>query len=129
MRAVKGKNTSLETTVSSAFHHQGWRFRRHVAALPGKPDFVFVRARVVVFVDGDFWHGWQFPRWKDALAPYWRQKIEKNRIRDRKHFRRLRRMGWTVLRIWGHEVERDLEFAVARVGKLLKSGLRRAKPS
>lgn len=61
MRAVKGKNTSLEKKVASALHRQGLRFRRNIASLPGKPDFVFTKAKVVVFVDGDFWHGWRYP--------------------------------------------------------------------
>jgi DNA mismatch endonuclease (patch repair protein) len=120
MQAVKGKNTSLERTLSSAFHRRGWRYRRNYALLPGKPDFVFTKARLVVFVDGDFWHGWLFPRWKHKLSDYWRVKIERNRLRDRRNFRRLRRQGWTVLRLWGHDVEKNLDAAVERVRVLLE---------
>ena len=54
--------------------------------LPGKPDFVFIKARVVVFVDGDFWHGWRYPLWKQKLSDYWQKKIERNRHRDRYNF-------------------------------------------
>ena len=71
MRAVKGSNTSLERAVDAAFRERGWACERHVADLPGKPDFVFVEARLVVFVDGDFWHGWRFPLWCAKLTPYW----------------------------------------------------------
>jgi DNA mismatch endonuclease (patch repair protein) len=120
MQAVKGKNTSLERTLSSAFHRLGWRYRRNYAPLPGKPDFVFTKARVVVFVDGDFWHGWRYPLWKHKLSDYWRAKIERNRARDRRNFQRLRRQGWTVLRLWGHDVEKDLEGSVERVRVLLE---------
>ena len=119
MQAVKGTNTSLERKVSSAFHRLGWRYRRNYKALPGKPDFVFTKARVVVFVDGDFWHGWRYPLWKHKLSDFWRAKIERNRARDRRNFAKLRREGWAVLRLWGHEVEGDLEGCVARVAALL----------
>ncbi len=119
MRAVKGSNTSLERTVDAAFRERGWICLRHVEGLPGKPDFVFPDARLVVFVDGDFWHGWRFPRWCDKLTPYWKQKIGRTRRRDRSHFRRLRRLGWRVLRLWGHQVEADLPAAIRRVAILL----------
>lgn len=119
MQAVKGKKTSLEQRVAAAFFQQGWRYRRNLATLPGKPDFVFTRAKVAVFVDGDFWHGWRFPQWKHKLSEYWRTKIERNRRRDQRNFRRLRRDGWKVIRLWGHDVERNLPDAVARVKALL----------
>ncbi len=120
MQAVKGSNTSLERAVEAAFRERGWVCQRNVADLPGKPDFVFEAARLVVFVDGDFWHGWRFPLWCAKLTPYWKRKIERNRRRDRLTFRRLRRRGWRVLRLWGHQVERDLPTAVRRVAALLR---------
>ena len=126
MQAVKGKNTSLELTLSSAFHRRGWRYRRNYALLPGKPDFVFTKARVVVFVDGDFWHGWRYPQWKHKLSDFWRAKIERNRARDRRNFQRLRRQGWTVLRLWGHDVEKNLDASVERVAALLEAARDRA---
>lgn len=123
MRAVKGKNTSLERTMASALHREGFRFRRNVSTMPGKPDFVFTKAKLVVFVDGDFWHGWRYPLWKHKLSEFWRNKIERTRRRDRNNFRRLRRQGWTVVRIWGHDVDRDLAAAVERVKSLLQTRL------
>ncbi len=121
MQAVKGTDTSLEKVMAEAFRRQGWRFQRNYTFLPGKPDFVFARARLVVFVDGDFWHGWRFPLWEAKLSEYWRKKIARTRRRDRNNFRWLRRHGWNVLRIWGHEVERDLEGAVERVKAAIAS--------
>lgn len=122
MAAVKGKDTSLERTLLTAFKTRRWCLERNVADLPGKPDFVFRKARVAVFVDGDFWHGWRFPAWKAKLAAYWQTKIERNRRRDRKNFQQLRRDGWRVLRVWEHEVERGLADVVERVASLLASG-------
>jgi DNA mismatch endonuclease (patch repair protein) len=75
---------------------------------------------VVVFVDGDYWHGWRFPTWKDKLPPYWKQKIEKNRQRDRRNFRRLRREGWLVIRIWEHELECDPELCINRIEEAVR---------
>lgn len=115
MQAVKGRDTSLEKIVSSALHRRGLRYRRCVTSLPGKPDFVFPNAKVVVFVDGDFWHGWHFPEWKEKLQSYWQKKIERNRCRDRYNFQRLRRAGWIVLRFWSHQVERGLDAVVERI--------------
>ena len=120
MRAVKGTDTSLERVVHAAFAARGWDCGRNVADLPGKPDFVFAAARLVVFVDGDFWHGWRFPLWREKLTEYWKWKIERNRRRDLRHFRRLRRLGWRVLRLWEHQVARDLPGAVRRVAALLR---------
>jgi len=82
MQAIKDRNTSLEKLVALAFCRKGWRYRRNYALLPGKPDFVFTKAKLVVFVDGDFWHGWQFPRWKQKLSEKWQEKIDRNRRRD-----------------------------------------------
>lgn len=123
MQAVKGKDTSLERVVAAAFHAEGWRYKRNVATLPGKPDFVFIRAQVAVFVDGDFWHGWRFPQWKHKLGIYWQEKIERNRRRDQKNFRKLRRSGWRVLRVWEHEVTSNVAAVVDRVRKLLDEGV------
>lgn len=66
-------------------------------------------------VDGDFWHGWKFDQWSEKLAPYWRDKIAGNRARDRRHMARLRREGWTVLRVWEHDVKKHFERCIERI--------------
>jgi DNA mismatch endonuclease (patch repair protein) len=121
MAAVKSSDASLERVVDVAFRNRGWNYRRNANELPGKPDFVFLKARVVVFVDGDFWHGWRFSLWRTKLTSYWKQKIERNRRRDQANFRRLRRLGWRVLRFWGHQVERDLAAVVSRVASFVEA--------
>ena len=60
MSKIRGRDTQLELAVRRELHRRGHRYRVHVAWLPGKPDIVFTRVKLVVFVDGDFWHGWQF---------------------------------------------------------------------
>lgn len=119
MSRVRNKNTDLELMVRTTLHRRGLRFRKHVRSLPGTPDIVFVGARVAVFVDGDFWHGYRFDQWAGTLAPFWRDKIEKNRKRDRRNFARLRRTGWTVVRVWQHDVKRALDGVVARIERVV----------
>ena len=115
MSRIKGKDTGLEVRVRSALHRRGLRFRKHVKDLPGKPDVVFRKARVAVFVDGDFWHGYRFPSWEDKVSDFWKEKINKNRERDAANHRKLRRMEWTVIRLWQHEVEEDFDACIDRI--------------
>lgn len=115
MSRVRSKDTTPELVIRKLAHARGLRFRKHCSWLPGCPDLVFARSRVVVFVDGDYWHGWRFPAWRDNLAAYWKKKIENNRRRDLKNFRHLRRDAWFVIRLWEHDVERDPEHCVDRI--------------
>lgn len=115
MSRIRSKDTVPELTIRRLSHARGLRFRKHIDGLPGRPDLVFASVKVVVFVDGDFWHGWRFATWKEKLGQYWKKKIEGNRRRDRNNFQRLRREGWRVIRIWEHQVERDAEACVDRI--------------
>lgn len=121
---VKQRNRSQDTKAEKLLRKELWRrglrFRLHAADLPGKPDIVFRRARVVVFCDGDFWHGrsWQKRREKLARgtnAPYWTAKIAANVARDRRNTRTLKLAGWTVVRIWETEIMRNVDRAASRV--------------
>lgn len=125
MSRVKGKDTGPERLLRSALHRRGLRFRKHVKGLLGKPDVVFPKAKIVVFVDGDFWHGYRFPQWEHKLSPFWRTKIAKTRERDQRNFAKLRCEGWQVIRVWQHELEDDLDKAVAKVATALKRQLER----
>ncbi|MGK7345039.1 MAG: very short patch repair endonuclease [Candidatus Nitrospinota bacterium M3_3B_026] len=124
MSRIKGKDTGLEVRVRSALHRRGLRFRKHVKELPGKPDIVFSKARVAVFVDGDFWHGYRFPMWKNSLSHFWRKKIQTNRERDQRNFRLLRSRDWRVIRLWQHQVESDLESCIDAIAAAVSNRLR-----
>jgi DNA mismatch endonuclease (patch repair protein) len=115
MSRIKGKDTGLEVKVRSALHKRGLRFRKHVKELPGKPDIVFPKVRVVVFVDGDFWHGYRFSSWEEKVSDFWKKKISKNRERDARNHRKLRKMSWTVIRLWQHEVQKEFENCIERI--------------
>ena len=120
MSRVKGKDTKLEKVVRSELHKKGYRFRKHPSKLPGKPDIVFVNQKVAVFLDGDFWHGYRFPRWEHILKPFWKKKIGETRKRDQKNFAKLRRMEWRVIRIWEHEVKKDLDSVIQKIVKMIE---------
>jgi DNA mismatch endonuclease (patch repair protein) len=115
MSRVKGVDTSLERRVRSELHKRGLRFRKHVKELPGKPDIVFTKAKVAVFIDGDFWHGYRFPTWEHKIADFWKQKIGKTRKRDQRNFKKLRSMGWKVIRIWQHEMKKNFEGCLTKI--------------
>ena len=119
MAKIRGRDTGPERVVAGLLRDAGLTFESHARDLPGRPDFVFRDRRVAVFVDGDFWHGWRFPVWRDKLSEAWEAKIEATRLRDSRNFRRLRRSGWRVVRIWEHQLARDPEGSVARVTKAL----------
>src|SRR5262249_9473077 len=76
MSRIRGKHSGPERAMATGLASLGLTWESHVQGLPGKPDFVFAEARVAVFVDGDFWHGWRFPQWRDKLSEKWEAKIE-----------------------------------------------------
>lgn len=121
MSNVKLRDGSLEIVVRSELHRRGYRFRKHVKTLPGSPDAVFTKEKVAVFIDGDFWHGYRFPSWQHKLNDFWKQKIRTNRERDRKNFRRLRAMGWQVIRVWQHQIREDPNRCVDRIAATLRA--------
>ena len=121
MSRIKGKDTGLETRVRSELHKRGLRFRKHLKELPGKPDVVFTKAKVAVFIDGDFWHGYQFQTWEHKVSDFWKRKISKTRERDAKTDRTLRGMGWTVIRLWEHGLKQDFKGSVEGIVSVLRS--------
>ncbi len=110
------RGNKLELRMALLLSTAGMKFESNVREIRGSPDFVFRSARVLVFLDGDFWHGWQFPRWKHKLQPFWREKIERNRNRDTNNFRRLRAQGWIVIRIWEHQFKQHPLKCIERIG-------------
>jgi DNA mismatch endonuclease (patch repair protein) len=109
MRANRGRDTAPEMALRSALHRAGRRYRVHyplriTPARALRPDIVFPRLRVAVYVDGCFWHGcpqhWRAPR---ANREYWEHKIARNQARDAAATAALLGAGWVVVRVWEHE--------------------------
>jgi DNA mismatch endonuclease, patch repair protein len=118
MRANRKTETLPERLLRRELWRLGLRYRKNVARLPGNPDIAFAGQRVLVFCDGDFWHGRNWRTLKRKLKTrhnphYWIAKIARNIARDREHTARLQKAGWTVVRVWETEVKRD-PAAVAR---------------
>ncbi|KQC09477.1 MAG: hypothetical protein APR62_14165 [Smithella sp. SDB] len=122
MSKIKSKDTRFEEDfIRELKKRTRRRFTKNVQLIKGKPDIVFERIKVCVFLDSDFWHGWQYPRWKHLLKnDFWREKIQKNRIRDRKTSAYLRRNGWTVLRIWEHSIKMNNSNQIKKILQLLQ---------
>lgn len=124
MSGIRSKGNSLTElrliAIMKRFRITGWR--RNIK-LPGKPDFVFRQARVVIFVDGDFWHGnpkcYRLPK---SNIEYWKQKIEGNVARDKRNTRTLRSLGWRVIRIWQSALC-DEEAVAAKISAAMVRGL------
>jgi DNA mismatch endonuclease, patch repair protein len=107
MSKIRSQNTGLEKLFLRLLRKSTkLKFEVNVRSIRGTPDVVFEREKICIFLDGDFWHGWQFPRWKHQMKnKFWREKIEKNRKRDLKTNRYLRSKGWKVIRLWEHQVK------------------------
>jgi len=115
MARIKGKDTGPEKQLAAALVKHGLSWESHARDLPGRPDFVFREQWIAVFVDGDFWHGWRFPQWRNKLSEKWEAKIDGNRLRDVRNHRHLRRRGWTVVRLREHQVPKNIDACVIRI--------------
>lgn len=121
MSRIRPTKTKPELQVFRFLRREKIPFRMHYKGLPGRPDAVILNKRVAIFVDGDFWHGWQFGKWGHKLPrKYWQQKIKDNIARDKRTFARIRYRGWKVVRIWEHQLtKRECERTFTRLRDLL----------
>lgn len=129
--ASRKRDTQPEIVLRRALFARGLRYRIARGGLPGKPDVVFVRARVAVFCDGDFWHGRDLPERVAKLecghnAPYWVAKISGNVARDQRTDVALAADGWTVMRFWETEIKADADGIADQIQRLVEHRLRSA---
>ena len=109
MQAVKGRGTRLEKRLFSMLARMGLRgWRTNVDSIVGKPDVAFVSEQVAIFLDGCFWHGCPYCQRKlpETNREYWERKIKRNVALAKSTNRQLRADGWTVIRVWGHQMYR-----------------------
>ena len=114
MSQIRGKDTKIELRMKQLLEETGYRFEMH-PQMYGNPDFAHKRKRIVIFCDGDFWHGYRYGQKKRLAKKFWRDKIENNMRRDRRYTRNLRRDGWSVLRLWEHDIERNPEKCMRKI--------------
>ena len=117
MSRIRSKDTKIEKKTASLLRKNKIHYRRFPKIF-GSPDFV-VEKKVLVFCDGDFWHGYRYDRKKKPPKKFWRDKIERNMERDRKVTRRLRADGWVVVRLWEHGTEMSPEKCVGKIRRCL----------
>ena len=122
MSKIRSKGGKAETMLAKALWHRGIRYRRNYKKLPGKPDIVIAKYKIVVFVDGEFWHGYDWENQKKKRIhthrDFWICKIEGNMERDRRQDKELKDMGWKVIRFWEKlEVLKDLNACVEKIIK------------
>ena len=115
MRQVKSVNTSAEMRVRSLLHRLGYRFRLHGPDLPGKPDIVLPRHKIVIFVHGCFWHQHHCKRGNRMPAQnraYWKAKLARNVARFKQQRRELRKLGWRVIVVWECQKQLNAKFNI-----------------
>lgn len=108
MRAVKSKDSQAELSVRRLLHRAGFRYRLHVAALPGKPDLVFPARKKAIFIHGCFWHlhkHCRAARRPSSNIEYWESKLKRNAERDRENRKKLKALGWKTLVVWECEIK------------------------
>ena len=119
MQRIRSKDTKAEILLRKALWHKGLRYRKNVKDLPGKPDIIFTKQRIAIFVDGDFWHArGHEKRPGEQIATnrnYWEAKMKRNIERDRYVNELLLEQGWLVLRFWESNIKKDLGKCVDEV--------------
>ena len=117
MSNIKNKDTGIEVKLRKALWKKGYRYRKNYKKLPGKPDIVLPKYKLVIFCDSEFFHGKDWEDLQEELkrgnnAEFWIKKISQNRIRDEEINKQLKFMGWTVIRFWGKDIKKDVEQCV-----------------
>ena len=128
MGLVHARNTRFELKMmgllSAELYPLGYRYRKHYRGAKGTPDVAFVRRRIAIFFDSDFWHGRNYPRLKSRMNGFWRAKIERNMQRDKEVNRTLRKEGWCVMRFGEAEIKREPARIVGEIKKQLQKSRR-----
>lgn len=120
MQNIRSEGTRPELLIAKELRRRKIYFAKNVKKIIGKPDFVFRRKKIAVFVDSDFWHGHRtrciMPK---SNCEYWGQKIARNKKRDRQVTRELKRDGWTVIRLWEKDIRRDASKTINKIIRAL----------
>ena len=119
MSRIRGTNTKIDIKMKKMLKNSGYKFEMY-PKMYGNPDFVHRRKKIVIYCDGDFWHGYKYHEKKKPSKKFWRDKIETNMKRDERYTRKLRRDGWSVLRFWEHDIEKNPEKCSRRILKKFK---------
>lgn len=123
MKMVRNKDSAIEILLRTALWEKGYRYRKNVKTVFGHPDIAFIGKKVAVFVDSEFWHGYD---WENRKADFktnqafWIPKIERNIERDKEVNEKLKSEGWTVIRFWGKDIKKNTEDCVLQIEEALR---------
>lgn len=118
MSKIKSTNTKPEIKLRKFLWGLGIRYRKNVKKLPGTPDVVVSRYKLVIFIDGEFWHGYHWPEKKTKIKSnreFWIPKIERNMQRDKENTEKLKEKGWTVFRFWENQIKKEFGECVLQI--------------
>lgn len=117
MSRIKGKDTALEVKVRKYLWHHGYRYRKNLKTLPGKPDIVLTKYSIVIFVNGCFWHhhNCKYGYVPKTRTEFWLNKFNKNIENDLKHEQQLRQMGYDVITVWECELKEDFDSCMSQL--------------
>jgi DNA mismatch endonuclease, patch repair protein len=126
MAAISSKDTKPEIIVRKQLFARGYRYRKNVKSLPGKPDIVLKKYKTIVLINGCFWHGHKnckAAKLPDTNTLFWKTKITSNEIRDKRNISALIKAGWTVIVVWQCQIltKAKLENAIQRILRKLNS--------
>ncbi len=122
MSNVKLKRGEVEVVLAKRIWHEGYRYRLNYKKLPGSPDIAIQKYHIAVFIDGEFWHGYDWDNRKSKLKrnrEYWIEKIEENMARDLRVDKELIAKGWTPLHFWSKEVQKNLDGCMSTIQELV----------
>lgn len=118
MSKIRSKDTKPEIALRKALWILGLKYRVNVKKLPGSPDILMRKYKLAIFVDGEFWHGYNWNERKHKLKAnkeFWISKIERNMQRDKLNEEKLSLLGFNILRFWDHEIKKDISNCIDRI--------------
>ena len=124
MQAIKSKDSKIEFILRRALYHKGYRYRKNSSQVYGHPDILFIKEKIAIFCDSEFWHGYDWENRKNDFKSnqdFWISKIARNMERDREVNQYLEHEGYIVIRFWGSQIKSDLESVIDRIEYAIKS--------
>lgn len=124
MQAVRSKDSKIELILRHALWKRGYRYRKNYSKITGKPDIVFLKQKIAIFCDSEFWHGFDWDARKSDIKSnkeFWINKIESNMKRDQYVNDALKTQGWKVLRFWGIDIEKNTEKCLQLIEEEIKN--------
>ena len=124
MQHIRSKDTTIEVLLRKSLWKKGYRYRKNYDKLPGKPDIAITKYKIVIFCDGEFFHGKDWEVLKPRLergnnSDYWIKKISRNMERDDEINKQLLFEGWTVIRFWGNDIKKNIDECVRVVEEVV----------